>query len=80
MPQLVPGVPVSRKGAGGAASLGVFPESVVVPAWTGRVVMAAGMCARSRPGFSVTAVSASRAALTVDLKFEFFNLLRYGAD
>ncbi len=76
MPQLVLGVPVSRKGEGGAALLGVFPKRLVVPAWTGRVVMAAGMCARSRPGFSVTAVSDIRVALTVDLKFEFFNLLR----
>ncbi len=74
MPQLVPGVPVSRKGAGGAASLGVFPKRLVVPAWSGRVVMAAGMRARSRPGLSVTAVSAIRAALAMDSKFEFFNL------
>ncbi len=80
MPQLGPSVLFSRKGARGAALLGIFPESLVVPAWTGRVVMAAGMCARSRPGFRVTAVFAIRAALTVDSKFELFNLLRYGAD
>ncbi len=38
MPQLVPGVPVSRKEAGGVASLGVFTKGLVVPARTGRVV------------------------------------------
>ncbi len=72
--------PFPEKEQGGAAFIGVFPKSLVVPAWTGRVVMAAGVCARSRPGFSVTAVSAIRAALTVDSKFNFLNLRWYGAD